>query len=362
MSKTLQSTDVPRYSREWWLDSARITFWVMIVTVLIWIYADMEHTHTANVKIKIRLTTAGSPDTVVTSRKPATEVTFQLRGIRSDLERFKKKFVGEVVNFDLSTLPDFHTGLKKGIRSDLALESVTEVREWGLKVVSGSPAIISDFNIEKLQFRELPIEFIFKGVELAEAPKATVEVGAPASRWPEIYSASPKRNPTIRTKEKDLTDLSVGKDHKVKFQLIPTLGAESVKLKTDVVTADLRIVRRTAAATETIPITVRVITPAEWTETGVWAQYKLVRKDRIEWLTKITVTGPQADIGKLKTDKTKTVDAYIVLTDSDTEPIASWSSRKVTLRFPPGLQIQLASGQVEPTVQFRLEKRTTTTP
>ncbi|MDP6046712.1 MAG: hypothetical protein QGG25_13980, partial [Phycisphaerae bacterium] len=106
----------------------------------------------------------------------------------------------------------------------------------------------------------------------------------------------------------------------------------------------------------------RIVTPAEWSEEGVWAEYKLVRKDRIEWRTKITVTGPRKDIDILKTDKTKTVDAYIVLTDSDTEPIDSWSSRKVTLRFPPGLQIQLASGQTEPTVQFRLEKRATTTP
>ena len=356
MSKTLQSTDAPRYSREWWLESAKVAVWVMIVTVLIWMYADMEFTKPADVAITIRLNTAGSAETVVTS-KPATEVTFRLRGSRRDLDRFVKKFRGQVVDFDLSTLPGFHAGPGQSIPSVLALESVTEVREWGLRIVSGSPVTIGDINIEKLQFRELPIEFIFKGVELTELPKTTVEVGAPASRWP---VAGP--NPRIRTVEKDLTDLPVGKDQKVKFQLIPALGAESVKLKADTVTVSLQVVRRTAAATETIPITVRIVTPAEWPETGVWAQYKLVRRDRIEWLTKITVTGPRKDIDILKTDKAKTVDAYIVLTDSDTEPIDSWSSRKVTLRFPPGLQIQLASGQVEPTVQFRLEKRVTTTP
>ena len=356
MSTTLH-TQAPRFSREWWLDSAKIAFWVMIVTILIWIYADMEFTQSADVAMTIRLNTAGSAETVVTSKSTA-EVTFQLRGSRGDLDRFTKKFRGQVVNFDLSTLPDFHAGPRQAIPSVLALESIPEVRKWGLWVVSGSPVTIGGINIEKLEFRELPIEFIFKGVELAELPKAAVKVGAPASRWP-----LRQPNPRIRTVEKDLTDLPVGEDQKVKFQLISAVGAESVKLKADTVTVSLQVVRRTAAATETIPITVRIITPAEWTdETGVWVQYKLVRRDRIEWLTEITVTGPRKDIDILKTDKTKTVDAYIVLTESDTEPIDSWSSRKVTLRFPPGLQIQLASGQVEPTVQFRLEKRVTTPP
>jgi len=358
MSKTSQFTDAPRYSRQWWLDSAKIAFWVVIVTVLVWIYADMEFTQTTDVAMVIRLSTAGSANTVLTSER-TTEVTFRLSGSRSDLDRFAKKFRGQVVDLDLSTLPDFDTGLKNGIPSVLALESFVEVQEWGLRVRSGSPAIISDIKVEKLEPRELPIEFIFTGAELAETPKATVEVRAPASRWPDILR---DRNAKIRTKEKDLSALPAGKEQKVTFELIPALGAESVKLKTDTVTVNLQVVRKTASATETISITVRIVTPAEWTETGVWAKYKLVRRDPIEWRTEITVTGPRKDIDILKTDKTKTVDAYIVLTDSDTEPIESWSSRKVTLRFPPGLQIQLASGQVEPTVQFRLEKRDTTTP
>ena len=357
MSKTLQSTDAPRYSRQWWLDSAKIAFWVMIVTVLVWVYADMEFTKTDGVAMTIRLNTAGSTNIVVTSRLTA-DVTFQLRGSRSDLDRFAKKFRGQTVDFDLSTLPDFHAGLKQGIPSVLVLESLTELKEWGLRVVSGSPAIISGINIEKLEPRELSVEFIFKGAELAETPEDTVKVLAPGSFWRSLAT----RNPRIRTVEKDLTNLPAGEEQKVRFQLIPTLAGKSVKLKNDAVTVNLQVVRKTTAANETIPITVKIITPAEWTETGVWTQYKLVRRDRIEWSSEITVTGPRKDIDILKTDKTKNVDAYIVLTDSDKEPIESWSSRKVTLRFPPGLQIQLASGQVEPTVQFRLEKRDTTTP
>ena len=296
------------------------------------------------------------PD-IITSEL-TTEVMFKLRGSRSDLDRFAKKFRGSKVNFDLSTIPRFHAGLGQAIPSVLALESVTNVQEWGLSVKSSIPDTISDIDIEKLQPRELSIEFVFKGAELADAPNATVKVWAPASRWSKILTA----NPRIRTIEKDLTDLPAGEEQKVTFQLIPALGAESVKLETDAVTVNIQVLRKTTAATETIPVTVRVVTPAEWPETGVWDQYKLVRRAPLEWLAKITVTGPRKDIDILKTDKTKNIDAYIVLTDSDTEPIDSWSSRKVTLRFPPGLQIQLASGQVEPTVQFRLEKRVTTTP
>jgi hypothetical protein len=258
--------------------------------------------------------------------------------------------------FDLSTVEGFGPDLE-AIPSALVLKSVPEINELGLRVVSGNPATIKDIHIETLESRELPIEFVFKGAELAETPKDVVKVRAPASVWSRMGP-----NPTIRTIEKDLTDLPAGQDQKVTFQLIPTIGSEAMILGTDQATVNLQVVRRATAATETISVTVRIVTPAEWSEEGVWAEYKLVRKDRIEWRTKITVTGPRKDIDILKTDKTKTVDAYIVLTDSDTEPIDSWSSRKVTLRFPPGLQIQLASGQTEPTVQFRLEKRATTTP
>jgi hypothetical protein len=339
------------------LDSARVSLWVIVVTVLVWIYADMEFTQTADIAMRIHLNTSGSTNTVITSEL-TTEVVFKLRGSRTDLDRFAKKFRGSIVNFDLSTIDRFSAGLGQAVPSVLALESLTNVQEWGLSVKSSMPDTISDINIEKLQPRELPIEFIFKGAELSDAPIATVKVWAPASRWSNITAP----NPRIRTIEKDLTDLPAGEEQKVTFQLISAIGAQSVKLENDAVTVNLQVLRRTTAATEIIPISVRIVTPAEWIETGVWGQYKLVRKAPIEWLTKITVTGPRKDIDILKTDKTKTIDAYIVLTDSDTEPIASWSSRKVILRFPPGLQIQLASGQVEPTVQFRLEKRVTTTP
>jgi hypothetical protein len=319
----------------------------------------MEFTQTADVAITIRLNTAESTDTVVTS-ETRHDVTFQLRGSRSDLDRFAKKFRGLEVDFDLSAMKDFHSAPNQAIPSVLALESVPEVQELGLRVVSGSPAIIGGIDIEKLEPRTLPIDFIFKGAELAEPPSDSVEVWAPNSVWSRIPSSANIRK--IRTIEKDLTNLPAGEEHEVSFQLIPAVGAETVKLAKSEVSVKLQVLRKTTTASETMSVAVKIVTPPEWTESGVWAEYKLVRREPIEWLAKITVTGPRKDIDILKTDKTKTVDAYIVLTDSDTEPIDSWSSRKVILRFPPDLQIQLASGQSEPTVQFRMEKRTAATP
>ncbi len=333
---------------------------MVIVTVLVWVYADMEFTQTADVAMTVRLNTAGSKEAVLTSENLTREVTFQLRGSRSDLDKFVKKFRGQVVDLDLSSRPGFRPGLNQEIDSVAVLENVSEVTELGLRVVSGRPAKIRDINVEKLEARNLPVEFIYKGVELDAVPIAQVQVKAPESRWEVIPGKS-----AIRTIEKDLTDLPIGETGDVTFQLIAAIGAEPIELDQAELTVSVKVVRRTAAATETIPITVRIIAPAEWSEEGqegVWAQYKLVRKDRLEWRGKVTVTGPRKDIDILKTDNTKTIDAYIVLTDSDTEPIDSWSSRPVTLRFPPDLQIQLASGQTEPIVQFRLEKRAAVTP
>ena len=357
MSKARQVTDALRFSPQWWINSARTSLWVVIVTVLIWVYADMEFTQTKDVAMTIRLNTDGAKDAVLTSDDATRKVTFQLRGSRSDLDKFAEKYRGKVIDFNLSTRPGFRPGPDQEINSVLVLNTVSEVEELGLSVISGRPAKIGHINIEKIELRKLPVEFVYKGVELSRAPVAEVEVKAPQSRWNVIPAKS-----KIRTIEKDLADLPIGQERKVKFQLISAVGAEPVSLDKAEVTVSVKVVRRTAFATEPVAISVRIVTPAEWPEEDFWAKYKLVRKDRIEWRTKITVTGPRKQIDLLGTDKTKTVDAYIVLTDSDAQPIASWSSRKVTLRFPPGLQVQLASGQTEPSVQFRLEKRATTNP
>jgi len=358
MSKAFESSAAPRFTRQWWLESAKTGFWVVVVTILIWIYADMEFTQNSEVMLVIRLNTNGSSEFVLVS-EPTTEVTYELRGSRTDLDRFAKKFRGSELDYDLSTRSDFQAGADQSIPSVSVLEGLPEVRQWGLRVVSGDPATIGDINVEKLESRELQIEFVFKGAELADGfqPEAAVEVMAPSSHWSDIPAGA-----KIRTVEKDLTGQPAGKELDVRFQLIPAVGARAVRLKQDSVTVTLKVERRTAPATDTITIPVRISAPAKWAETGVWDEYKLVRKDKIQWSAKITVTGPRKDIDILKTDETKTVDAYITLTDSDTEPIESWLVRKVTLRFPPGLQVQLAPGQVEPTVQFRLEKRTPVIP
>jgi len=334
---------------------------VVIVTVLIWIYAEMEFTQTADVAMTIRFGSTGPGDTVVTSDERTRDVTFQLRGSRSDLDRFAEKYRGKTVNFDLSTVSGLRVGDGQSISSVSVLESVEEVQRWGLQVVSGIPANLGEINIERLEPRKLSIEFAYKGAELAEAPSADVTVWAPQSRWSRIPP-----NSKIRTIERDLTDLPAGEDQEVTFKLLSTLGTVPVRLDKAEVTVRLQVVRRTAAATESIPVTVRIVTPAEWAESAEgtekdWAHYKLVRRDSLEWRTRINVTGPRKDMDILR-NKTKTIDAYIVLTDSDTEPIDSWSSREVTLRFPPGLNVQLASGQEAPSVQFRLEKRAATTP
>jgi len=355
MSPKLESTQSPRFSRQWWLESAKAGFWVVVATILIWIYADGEFTETDEVMLVIHLNTKGSLDKVLIS-EPTIEVTYKLRGSRTDLDRFAKKFRGSVLHFDLSLLPGFRAGSGQAIPSASVLGSVPEVRQWGLVVRSGSPATIRDINIEKLEVRKLEVEFVFKGAELADGfqPKASVEVMAPSSHWSNIPPGA-----KIRTVEKVLTDLPVGEELDVRFQLIPVIGTRVVKIKDNTdktVTVRVKIERRVARATENIKINVRIVTPAEWAESDMWSQFKLDRKDSFEWSPTIKVTGPQTDIGKLK-GNTKAIDAYIILNDSDKTPSETFPPRDVIIRFPPGLDIQLAPGQVVPRVRLRLVRR-----
>jgi len=355
MSKAFESAVAPRFSRQWWCESAKTGFWVVVVTILIWIYADMEFTRTREVTLVIRLNTKGSSDTVLVS-KPTKKITYELRGSGTNLDRFAKKYRGSELHFDLSTLPDFSTETMKAVPSVSVLEAMPEVRQSGLKVVSGNPVTISGIKLEKLEARKLEVEFIFKGAELADGfqPKATVEGEAPPSHWADIPPGA-----KIRTVEKNLSDLPVGEEQDVKFRLITAIGAHVVRIKDNTdrtVTVRVKIERRVAPATATIKINVRISTPAKWAEGDMWNQFKLEKKDSFEWSPRIKVTGPRKHIEKLK-GRTKDIHAYIILKESDKEPRVTSTTADVIIQFPPKLDIQLAPGQAVPTVRFRLVPR-----
>jgi len=354
MSKSFtSSTEAARFSRQWWGDTVRVAFWVLIVTVLIWIYADMEFTQTEQVRMTVRLTVGKSTDMALVSRSDVP-VVFTLRGRGTSLKRFASKYNRTVRAFDLSK--SYRPGADQTVATAEVLAGFDELRELGLTVRSAVPKAITGVYIDTVEPHEVPVEFRYTGAQLVKEPAADVLVRVASTRWKTILEKTGPKEPRIRTAVRNFKDLAPGDKRTVAFELLNSIAGIPVRLDTAEVFADIEVRRLTAS--KKIAISVRVVVPVSWTENGVWKEYQLKRKDPLQWRRDITVVGPREHIDKLKPVD---VDAYIVLVEDDKKPV-SWSTRKVVLRFPPDLQIGLAEGQDEPTVQFRLEKRTVATP
>ncbi|GAF97127.1 unnamed protein product, partial [marine sediment metagenome] len=85
---SFDSLDVPRFSRRWWGGATRTLLPVMLVTTLIWVYADLEFTDTEEFSAKIRLT-VGKTNGLELLSGSELAVTFTLRGNRSGLDAFR---------------------------------------------------------------------------------------------------------------------------------------------------------------------------------------------------------------------------------------------------------------------------------
>lgn len=348
----LQSPDTPRFSHRWWFNAGRSLFWVTIVTILIWVYADMEFTDEKKLDATIRLT-ADNPNLMLLSRSDV-EITFKVRGNRSRLDGFRSELSARMNDPDSMIVCDVSdSGVgKRAIPSKELLNNAAGINMDGLTIVSAEPSAVTVWVDRRIQ-KELPVELVYSNAELAEQPKVTMLVSVAETRWRDILKKQP--NPTLKTVNKDLKNEQLGKPLAVEFEIIPSIAGISVEPAEKSRKLTIEISQRTDS--RRIPVTVHVLEPASWAENGTWQEYILLRKDPLEWRKQITISGAKKDLDRLRAEA---VQAYIVLTDDDKKPVASWLNRQVQIRFPADLKVELLGER--PTVQFKLEKRPPTTP
>ena len=71
------------------LGALRHLFWVVLVTLLIWVYADMEHTDTQTVTITLQLD-SGDPSKLAILSSPTHTLSATLSGSKSSLEELRR--------------------------------------------------------------------------------------------------------------------------------------------------------------------------------------------------------------------------------------------------------------------------------
>ena len=341
-----QAEDTARFSRKWFLGGLRNLFWVVMVTALIWIYADMEFTDTATVTAILKLNTGESRQLELLSKEEYT-LKFDISGSKSSLEKFQRELAakGKELSYDVSQ--NYQAGDDPIPAAEL-LEAAAEFKEKGVTIKNVRPRVIKLSLDVITQIPNIPVELKGTGAKFEVLSTAqTVDIMVPASRWAEIEKKLGGKPPKLNTNLADLSGRKPGVPHKVSVKVLETIEGIRVKPVPDTVTFEVKII--SDSEIQDIPVSVQILTPAGWVEKDtIWEEFVLVRQTLADWRIKLQIEGPKKDL------KAENVLAYIQLTDDDKKPI-SWIEREVIVSFPKKLDLKLVGSR--PKLRFRLEKR-----
>lgn len=349
----LQTEDMPRFSRPWWLQRLRNIVLVALVTILIWVYADLEFTSTVEMRATLRLYTS-SPKRILFSDmnnilRRDVELSFELRGARGLLSTYEQDLQrkGSVISVDVTKTfgPGTHTLDVRDI-----LNRTDEIIRGGLTVTSVSKPLVAIELDEAVAVENVEVVPQLTGAawsDLAVEPEQ-ITVWAPKRLYQQNQPA-----PRISTRAVDLSAKSGSASFTA--EVAPFLGDIRVLPSRDDVKVGVQIGERTII--ETLNVPVGVLIPPTWTQDETWAQYILQQKSPSSWVRRIEVQGPRRILEELKARPDR-VRAYLVLQADDKKPIESWlPPREVEIRFPPEYQDRLTLIGEPPTVIFRMQPR-----
>jgi hypothetical protein len=349
--RTYPSTDQDGDRRQRYIRSLRTFFWVALITVLIWVYADMEFTETEELRATLRLNTDGAADLVLLPPREYS-VEFVVRGNRHSIDRLKLELQrgNFIVPYDIS---------KHAAKPQVALSpaellaEALDLTQEGLTVASTAPQVINVETDTLIAVPDVPIEFNYVGGKArnVSVKPATTDVRVARTKWRQTLANLQERGeePALRTRQVDLRKVGTGP---ITVNILSDIDGTEVTPDADTVQVSFEVVEM--KDTYTFDLAVQVLSPPQWSQDGTWDAYLLERRDAVDWTRTVTVTGPQGDLDKLR-EQPQTVQAYVTLTEQDKKPLSSWDQREVTFRFPSELDVELVGDP--PTVWFRLSRR-----
>ncbi|MGC9454860.1 MAG: hypothetical protein ACP5HU_08330 [Phycisphaerae bacterium] len=351
MARKKYQSEGDRTDPQRFLQPLRTFFWVALITVLIWVYADMEFTQTDDLRATLRLNTAGSPDLVLLPPREYS-VEFTVRGSRGGIERLQSKLQQEnfVVNYDVSK----HASQPRFVLSPVeVLTAALDLTAEGLTVAATTPQAINVETDELVTVHDIPIEFNYTGgrVRNVSVTPAATAIRVARTNWQETLRKLHERGeePILSTRRVDLRQVE---GDSVTAGIVNTIEGTEVRPETETVQVSFELVQ--IKDTHSFDVAVQVMSPPAWGHDGTWDEFVLERRDPVEWRKTITVTGPREDLDQLRRNPQQ-VQAYIVLSEQDKKPLDSWDQREVIVRFPPELNVELDGPP--PTVWFRLSRR-----
>lgn len=333
-----------RFSHEWYLEGLRTAAWVAIITLLIWVYADIHFTKEEELQVTL-LIRARPPEKMIVLSPANVAVRLRVKGRKYVIDQFG----GTQLSYDPAE--EMPPGLHRDVSTMDIVKRLLEVRRAGLEVISAHPKAL-DIHLDQVKrVPGVPVRFEYPGAAVTSVKLSPeqVELFVPASRAGQIV----KDGLRILARAEATGDSPVGK---LIIRRVPLVApGPGCRLVPKTVKAAF-IISEQVGKKEFV-VRVRTIAPWAWGADDTWSKYKLEAKPGETRTRTIVVSGSPIELEKLRT-RAQEIRAYIVLKESDLKPVGSWLPGAVRVHFPADLKVGLA--EPVPPVNYRLVKRTET--
>lgn len=336
----------PRFSAKWLKSIFHDLMWVTLISVLIWMYSDMEFTDSRKFSATLVLNTGLGKDIVLLSPSE-NKINFELAGSQSQLENYRKKLqLGDGrIELDIS---EYYSKGSSVVPAEELLNQACKFSDMGLliKDIDQKAITLRMDALEKMP--DVNVELDAIGANLENVPSQKINIYAPASKIETLKQKLGDKPIVLKTKLVDLKGHQPGK-HTVTAEVIPVVSDIAVIPDRKELQFDVNIIN--PVETREMAVPVQILTPSAWSmpDDTTWKEYVLVRQTPAQWRPKVIIAGESKDLNPAN------IHAFVQLTDDDKKPIESWISKDVMFDFAPGSNLKLVGPA--PKVMFRLEKR-----
>jgi len=367
-----EKQSVPRFSRRWWFSTGKSFFWVAIVTILIWVYADMEFIVTETLPVTLRLNTGDGKSKVLLAdrERPYGEqyeeleyqdvkFTMRVRGSSSVVTRLSQRIRGLAapIPFDIGV---GHEPGKQDISAAEILKEVLSLDKLGTSIVSASPAVIKNVHLDKVSDREVPVLLDFEDSELTPQPQPQpqlVHILVSEKRWRDIEVKASSEQRVLKTEKQSIRGRKAGTKFTIDAKIIPRIAGMPVRLTRTTVSFEVELPEAGQEMTTLeVKLNVQVITPAAWSSQKIWDRFAFEPDEkRSNWSNvPVQIAGPAKDIEELKR-RLNEVQAYLVLTEALMQHGETPMTGEVVIKLPAGLRLKIVGEK--PKVSFWVRDR-----
>ncbi|HUU21422.1 MAG TPA: hypothetical protein VM389_02710 [Phycisphaerae bacterium] len=337
-----------RFSRQWFLDQAGTIVWTVVITMLVWVYADIHFTQKRQIALTLKVENGARDElAILQPRPPKLPIRAEIRGRRSALDRLERE---STLTFDVAKKLRAPGEYRK--ETTELLQTLPEIRQAG-EVLSSQPdtLVFQIDTVEKVPDVKVRLELPGVQPESVKLQPERVTLYVPSSRAQEVVSESLVISATVTG--------SLPEGRPVTRQVTLTEPTAGSHLDPPEVTATFTIPLGQQIREREFLVPIRVQSPKQWLLDGTWSQYQFEEQPPPQSTARVTISGPQIELDRLRPED---IDVFLALTDAHKKPVGSWLPGPLRVEFRKDRDIDVGALKVIgplPEIQFRLVKRTT---